>query len=170
MRNIPPVRITSGRAPPSSVAMFTALVMMVRFGGIRLDFVEPFNNVAVTVQHVALDCAVAIGDRLTARELASGFDIHVDWSRSYERCVDGHPERERIIHRRAVGTELRRQINQVVRHLVDEIIYGPMGLSELFEVLWRQQCLIADIEADHGQRPTGLENDLRGFGVPMPFR
>jgi hypothetical protein len=45
-----------------------------------------------------------------------------------------------------------------------------MGLSELFEVLWRQQCLIADIEADHGQQPTGLENDLRGFGVPMPFR
>src|SRR6266853_303776 len=67
---------------------------------IRLDFVETLNDVAVTVQHVTLDCAVAVGDRLATRKLAACFDIHVHRWRFDERGVDGHADCERIIHRR----------------------------------------------------------------------
>ena len=122
------------------------------------------------MKHVALDRAVAIGDGLAARELASGFNVHVHRWRFYERCVDGHPDCERIIHGRAVGAKLRRQVDQIVRHLINEIIDGPVGLSELCKVLRREQRFIADIEANHGQRPAGLENNLRRFGVIVDVR
>src|SRR6266403_1709375 len=103
-------------------------------------------------------------------ELASGLYIHMHRRRFHEGCVDGDPDRERIIHRRAAGTELRRQIDQVVSHLVDEIIHWPVSLPQLFEVLRRKQRLVAHIEANHGQPPAGLENYLRGFGVVVNIR
>ena len=40
-----------------------------------------------------------------------------------------------------------------------------MGCAELVEVLFREQRLVAYIETYHGERPSGLEDDLRGFGV-----
>ena len=44
-------------------------------------------------------------------------------------------------------------------------LIGPVGLSELFEIFRREQRFVADIEADHGEGPSGLKNNLRGFGI-----
>ena len=40
-----------------------------------------------------------------------------------------------------------------------------MGLGKLVELRVAVESFVADIEADHGQRPASLKNNLRGFRV-----
>ena len=42
-----------------------------------------------------------------------------------------------------------------------------MGLFKLIELWMTIQSLVADVEADHGERPAGLEDDLRRFRIAV---
>src|SRR5258708_39752673 len=70
----------------------------------RLDFVEAFDNLAVTVQHIALDRAATVGNGFTSSEFASGFYINVHRRRFHEGGNRGDTYRERVKRWGAAGT------------------------------------------------------------------
>src|SRR5260221_11747334 len=81
---------------------------------IGFDFVDTFDDVTVAVQHIALDCAVPVRDRLAARKLTAGFYIDVHRRRFYEGCVHGHSEWGRAIPWPARGTTLLRTAHRLM--------------------------------------------------------
>src|SRR6266852_6622062 len=75
-----------------------------------------------------------------------------------------------IIHRRAVAAEFFRELDEELRHAVDEVVYRAVSAGKLLKMFAAEEGLVADIETDHGERPAGLKNDLGRFGIVIDIR
>src|ERR1700691_4781619 len=125
-----------------------------------------FDDVAIAVQHVALDGIAAIGDSLAAGEFSARFDVHVHWLRRDDGRIDGGADGERVVHRRTSARAVFGFLtDQESENLHGEVVFGAVSFRKLIEMRLVVESFIADIEADHGQAPAGVEDDLRGFGI-----
>src|ERR1700676_1373050 len=117
------------------------------------------------VQHVTLDLVAAIGNGFAAREFAARFDIDVHQRRGDQRSVDGYAYGQRVVHRRASITKFFGKLDQKFCYAVHEVVDRAVSLPQQLDMFACEERLVADVEADHGQRPAGLKHDLRGFWI-----
>jgi len=81
--------------------------------------------------------------------------------------IDGNTDGEGVIHRSARIAELFSELNEELGDIVDEIIHGAVSLAELSEILAGKESFVADVEANHGERPASLEDQFaRASGSP----
>src|SRR5271154_2301346 len=138
---------------------------------IGLKLVEPLDDVTIAVrkmlQDIALVFVAAIRDRFTASKFAPSLDIDVHRRGRDESAVDGHADSKWIIHRRSSTPEFFALFDQKFGDLHHEVIHRAAGLGKFVEILPGEEGFVADLEAHHGQRPAGLKDNLRGFGVAI---
>ena len=117
------------------------------------------------MQHVAFVVAHAVGDGLAAGELAFGFDIHVHFFQSGERGVESHADSKRIVHGCAGIACLLAAAHVVIGQPVDESTLRSGFVFERGEILAGHERAFADVGAKHGDGPSGIEDNLGGFGI-----
>jgi hypothetical protein len=118
------------------------------------------------MEHIALDFAAAVGDGFASSKFTAGFDLDVHERRGNERCIHCDAHGERIVHGRAFGVAVFfGKGHEKIADAVYEVVHRAMSSGEMVEVLAGEKRFVANVEADHGERPAGLEDDLRGFGI-----
>ena len=93
--------------------------MQTRAFGFQLD--RALDFVVISVQHVVFIRAHSIGNRLAARELASGFDIDVHVFERHQCRINHDAHCQRIVHRGSLVAALLRARQVEVGQLRDEI-------------------------------------------------
>src|SRR5580692_7401474 len=110
--------------------------------------------------------AVGVAEGLSGGEFAGGFDFHEKIFQSDYGRVDELRDGERIVHRESIGIAGLVQAVEIGAEdfaggLADGILRGFEG-ADLF---FADDDLAGDVEADHGERNAGIEDDARGLGI-----
>src|SRR5208337_3013884 len=139
--------------------------------GVGLDLFKALDDITVAtrkvVKDIFLEFVAAVGNGLATREFPARFDVHMHEGCFDDAGVDGNTDGEGIIHRSARIAELFSELNEELGDLVDEIIHGAVSLAELSEIFAGKESFVADVEANHCERPASLEDNLRGFGIAV---
>src|SRR5262249_42480759 len=129
------------------------------------DFIHALDHIVIPVENIALHKSVAIADGFPARELSPGFNVHAHLLHFHQRRINGNCDRGRIVHRRSRRPELCRKAVHELGNVVDEVAHWAVSLAQLVQVFLRQQSLVADLEAGHGDRPSCLKNYLGSLRI-----
>src|SRR5579864_24803 len=65
---------------------------------VGVDVIDAFDDVAVAMQHIALNGVMAVGDRLAAREIAARFNVHMHRLSCDDRRINRRADSQRIVH------------------------------------------------------------------------
>src|SRR5580704_1124184 len=114
----------------------------------------------------AANGAVGVAEGLSGGEFAGGFDFHEKIFQSDYGRIDELRDGEGIVHGESAGIAGLVQAVEIGAEdfaggLADGILRGFEG-ADLF---FADDDFAGDVEADHGERNAGIEDDARGFGI-----
>src|SRR5262249_36241943 len=114
--------------------------------GVWFNFGQSLNLIMIAVQHVVFVKVVTIRNCLAASKVSARLDIDVHGRRLHQCGIDGYTDRQRIVHRGAWRSELRRKIDKVPGDGGNEVVHRAMSLSQVRQLFGSEQSLVSNIE------------------------
>src|SRR5271169_2735713 len=136
--------------------------------GLEFDFGSFAGGQAGFERRRAANGSVGVPDGFPGGDFSGGFNFHKIIFKGDDRGIDHLRDGERIVHGEAGGATGLAQAVEIGAQdfsggLADGILRGFEG-AHLFVV---DDDFAGDVEADHSERNSGIENDARGFRVDI---